>query len=144
MNWTLVTAASSSAAGRRPSGEIAAACARPPIVIPASATTRAAVSDTITFFIGFPLGLDAHQPSNPHIRRKFQMASWLRPKGWSAARSFKQASAQRLARGAKFQTDHFKVSNETIHIFDRPHQCKEDLKKPNFVSGHTPQQKIRQ
>jgi hypothetical protein len=49
----LVTAASASADGRRPSGEIAAACARPQIVIPASVTTRAAVNDTIKFFIEY-------------------------------------------------------------------------------------------
>ena len=75
MNWTFLTAANSSAAARRPSGAIAAACARPPIDVPASVRTKAAVNDAINFVIGFfPVGLQgAMQPRNTHVHRRFQM-----------------------------------------------------------------------
>jgi hypothetical protein len=75
MNCTLLTAASSSAAGRRPSGEIAAAWAWPPIAL-ATASTRAAVNDTITFFIGFCL-VERTQPTNNNIYWKFQITGRL-------------------------------------------------------------------
>jgi len=68
-----------SAATPRPSGAIAAACARPPNIAPASASTRAAINDAITFFIGFfPVGLqEPTQPSNTNVDCKFQMAGHI-------------------------------------------------------------------
>jgi hypothetical protein len=83
MNWTLSTAVNQSTAVRRPSGEIAAACARPPIVAPASASTTAAVNDTIIFFIRFsPLGLQGRTyPRNTNVHGKFQIAAVSRANG---------------------------------------------------------------